>query len=147
MPARTKARKRALDVLFEAEAQGIDPSVSLARRVEAADPPVNDYTVTLVEGVITHRQRIDALLATYSRGWSLERMPAVDRNVLRLGAYELMAGEVPPEVVLDEFTSLAAQLSTDESPDFVHGLLGRLRDLGPTVALAPPGAPQAPDAP
>jgi transcription antitermination protein NusB len=134
VPARSKARKRALDVLFEAEAQGIDPAVPLARRVEAGDPPVNDYTVTLVEGVTAHRERIDELLATYARGWSLERMPAVDRNVLRLGTYELMAGDVPPEVVLDEAASLAAELSTDESPDFVHGLLGRLRDLGLTLA-------------
>ncbi|RJK96758.1 transcription antitermination factor NusB [Vallicoccus soli] len=134
MPARSKARKRALDVLFEAEAQGVAPSVALARRVDAADPPVNDYTVTLVEGVTAHRERIDELLATYARGWTLERMPAVDRNVLRLGAYELLVGDVPAEVVLDEATSLVAELSTDESPDFVHGLLGRLRDLGLTLA-------------
>lgn len=134
MPARSKARRRALDVLFEAEAQGIEASVSLARRVEAADPPVNEYTVTLVEGASAHRARIDELLSTYARGWSLERMPAVDRNVLRLGTYELMAGDVPAEVVLDEYASLAAELSTDQSPDFVHGLLGRLRDLGLTLA-------------
>ena len=136
MAARSKARKRALDVLFESEAQGVASSVSLERRLRAGDPPVNDYTVVLVEGVAANRARIDELLETYAQGWSLERMPAVDRNVLRLGAYELLwCDDVPDEVVLDEAVSLVAQLSTDDSPNFVQGLLGRLRDLKPTLAV------------
>ncbi|HEX6921326.1 MAG TPA: transcription antitermination protein NusB, partial [Actinomycetes bacterium] len=88
MGARTKARKRALDILFESEQRGADVLETLAGRVAQADPPVGDYTVELVEGVAAHRDRIDELLTTYSQGWSLDRMPAVDRNILRIGTYE-----------------------------------------------------------
>ena len=127
MPARSRARKRALDVLFEAEAQGISTSVSLARRVEAADPPVNDYTVLLVEGVQAHRERIDELLGTYAQGWSLDRMPAVDRNVLRMATYEVLyVDDVPDPVAVSEALNLVRDLSTDESPAFVNGVLGNI---------------------
>ncbi|MDP9396188.1 MAG: transcription antitermination factor NusB [Actinomycetota bacterium] len=135
MAARSKARKRALDLLFESEQRGVDPLETLARRVAACDPPVGEYTVELVEGVVAHRERIDSLLATYAQGWTLDRMPAVDRNVLRLGTYELLwRDEVPDAVVLDEAVTLARDLSTDESPAFVNGLLARLLELKPTLA-------------
>ena len=90
MSARSKARKRALDVLFESEQRGVDVLETLAGRIAAADPPVSEFTVELVEGVVAHRDRIDELLTTYSQGWSLDRMPAVDRAVLRLGTFELL---------------------------------------------------------
>jgi N utilization substance protein B len=134
MPARTKARKRALDVLFESELRGQDPLTTLAERVAAGDPPVNDHTVRLVEGVAEHRERIDELLETYSVGWPLERMPAVDRNLLRIGVFELLwADDVPDAVAIDEAVELARDLSTDDSPGFVNGLLARILGLKPTL--------------
>ena len=138
MSARSKARKRALDVLFESEQRGVDVLETLAGRVAAADPPVSEFTVQLVEGVVAHRDRIDELLTTYSRGWSLDRMPAVDRAVLRLGTFELLwLDDVPDAVVVDQAVELARSLSTDDSPGFVNGVLGRLLDLKPMLAPTP----------
>jgi N utilization substance protein B len=134
MSARGKARKRALDVLFEAELRDQDPLATLAERVAAAEPPVPEYTIRLVEGVAEHRARIDELLQTYSVGWPLERMPAVDRNLLRIGVFELLwAEDIPDAVAINEAVELARQLSTDDSPGFVNGLLGRLLGLKPTL--------------
>lgn len=136
MAARSKARKRALDVLFEADQRGLDPVAVLAERLPAADPPVPEYAVTLVEGVVAHRERIDELLSTYSRGWTLDRMPAVDRAVLRLGLFELLwSDDVPDAVAVDEAVELAKSLSTDDSPAFVNGLLGRLVRMKPTLLV------------
>jgi len=138
MGARTKARKRAVDILFEAEQRGLDPQVLVADRViephtEAAVP---QYTVDLVEGVVAHRERIDELLATYSQGWTVERMPAVDRALLRIGTWELIYNDdVPDAVAVDEAVDLAGQLSTDDSPSFVNGLLGRLVEIKPTLLI------------
>ena len=138
MSARSKARKRALDVLFESEQRGVDVLETLAGRVAAADPPVSEFTVELVEGVVSHRDRIDELLTTYSQGWSLDRMPAVDRAVLRLGTFELLwLDDVPDAVVVDQAVELARSLSTDDSPGFVNGVLGRLLDLKPMLAPTP----------
>jgi N utilization substance protein B len=137
MSARSKARKRALDVLFESEQRGVDVLDTLAGRIAAADPPVSEFTVELVEGVVAHRDRIDELLTTYSQGWSLDRMPAVDRAVLRLGTFELLwLDDVPDAVVVDQAVELARSLSTDDSPGFVNGVLGRLLDLKPMLAPA-----------
>jgi N utilization substance protein B len=138
MSARSKARKRALDVLFEAEQRSAPVLDTLAGRVAAADPPVSEYAVELVEGVVSHQQRIDELLTTYSRDWALDRMPAVDRALLRLATYELLwCDDVPDAVVIDEAVTLARSLSTDESPAFVNGLLGRLLDLKPGLTAEP----------
>jgi transcription antitermination protein NusB len=128
--ARSKARKRALDVLFEADQRGTDPIATLSDWVRRADPPVPDYAVTLVEGVVLHRERIDEVLESYAEDWSLERMPPVDRAVLRIALYELLwCDAVPDAVAIDEAVELAKSLSTDASPAFVNGLLSRvLRD-------------------
>jgi N utilization substance protein B len=133
--ARSKARKRALDVLYEADLRSADPLGTLAERVKLAEPPVHHYTIELVEGVQAHRTRIDAILADYAEGWTVERMPDVDRAVLRLGVYELLwRDEVPDAVAIDEAVELAKSLSTDESPRFVNGVLARvLRDKPATV--------------
>ncbi len=130
MAARTKARKRALDILFESEMRGQPLGEILDERIVAGEPPVNDYTVTLVRGIVDHQARIDELVAQYSQGWTLERMPAVDRNVLRLGVLELLYVEdVPDSVAVSEAMHLVRDLSTDESPAFVNGVLGNiLRD-------------------
>jgi transcription antitermination protein NusB len=134
MGARTKARKRALDILFEAEQRRTDPIELLRQRIARADPPVPEYAAELVEGVTGHRERIDELLATYAVDWTLERMPAVDRAVLRLGTYELLwRADVPDAVALDEAVELAKSLSTDSSPAFVNGLLARLLALKPSL--------------
>jgi N utilization substance protein B len=128
--ARSKARKRAVDLLYEADLRGTDPLATLAERVALADPPVNPYTAELVEGVTAHRERIDELLGSYAEGWTVERMPDVDRAVLRVGVFELLwRPEVPDAVAIDEAVELAKTLSTDESPRFVNGVLARvLRD-------------------
>jgi N utilization substance protein B len=134
MAARSKARKRAVDLMYEADLRGDDPVSTLAERVALADPPINDYTVELIEGVAAHRDAIDQMLSDYSEGWTLERMPGVDRAVLRVGLYELLwAEDVPDAVAIDEAVELAKALSTDDSPKFVNGILGRvLRDQVPT---------------
>ncbi|HVK22497.1 MAG TPA: transcription antitermination factor NusB [Actinokineospora sp.] len=131
MGARSKARKRAVDLLFEAALRGDDPVTLLADRVGSPDvPPVNDYTVTLVEGVRAHQARIDELLTEHAEGWTLNRMPAVDLAVLRLGLYELLwATDVPDAVAIDEAVQLAKTLSTDDSPRFVNGVLGRIAGI------------------
>ncbi len=135
MGARTKARKRALDVLFEADQRSLDAVRVLADRVSRAEPPVAEYTVEIVEGVSAHRERIDELLSTYAQGWTLDRMPGVDRSLLRLSAWELLFNDdVPDAVAIDEAVELARSLSTDESPAFVNGLLARLLEVKPTVS-------------
>ncbi|KRF36144.1 transcription antitermination factor NusB [Nocardioides sp. Soil805] len=127
MSARGKARKRALDVLYAAEMRGERPVEALERTIEAGDGPTNDYTSVLVHGVAEHQARIDELLGTYAQGWTLTRMPAVDRNVLRLGVYELLYVEdVPDGVAVSEAMNLVRELSTDDSPSFVNGLLGSI---------------------
>ncbi|SEN86650.1 transcription antitermination factor NusB [Actinacidiphila rubida] len=139
MAARNKARKRAFQILFEAEQRGASPTTVMAdwirlARTDERQPPVTDYTRQLVEGYTGHAARIDELLSGYSVGWTLDRMPVVDRNVLRLGTYELLwEDDVPDAVVLDEAVQLAKEFSTDESPSFVNGLLGRLMELKPTL--------------
>jgi N utilization substance protein B len=138
--ARNKARTRAFQILFEADHRGVMPKVVLAEWVARAHtreegvPQVNDYTMQLVEGYGRYAARIDDLISTYAVGWTLDRMPIVDRNVLRLGAYELIwEDEVPDPVVLDEFVEIAKDFSTDESPNFVNGLLARLMELKPSL--------------
>ena len=129
MAARSKARKRALDILFASELRSEDPVVALERAIEAGEGPTNAYTSTLVRGVVEHRERIDEVLTTYSKGWTLGRMPAVDRNVLRIGVFELLWGDddVPDTVAVSEALHLVQDLSTDDSPAFVNGLLGSVQ--------------------
>jgi N utilization substance protein B len=126
--ARTKARKRALDLLFAAEARGLSPVEMLEQAIADGEAPGNAYTATLVRGVAAEQPRIDELLSTYSQDWTLERMPAVDRNVLRLGVWELLhAADVPEHVAISEAMQLVRDLSTDESPQFVNGILGAIQ--------------------
>jgi N utilization substance protein B len=133
-PARTKARKRALDVLFEAELRGLPVLDLLAERITLGSPPVPAYAADLVRGVAVHCERIDELISKYAEGWSLDRMPAVDRNVLRIGIYELLwAPDVPDGVAISEAVQLARDLSTDASPAFINGILARLMDLKPSL--------------
>jgi N utilization substance protein B len=134
MAARSKARKRALDILYAAELRGEEPATALDRAIAAGEGPTNDYTTELVRGVSEHRARIDELLADYSEGWTLDRMPAVDRNVLRLGVFELIwADDVPDAVAVSEAIALVRDLSTDDSPGFVNGILGNILRSKPSL--------------
>ena len=137
MGARTKARKRALDLLFEAEQRGVDAADLLRERLAApvTEAPLSEFTADLVTGVVEHWSQVDELITTYSQGWTLQRMPAVDRAILRLGAYEvLFSTDVPEPVAISEWVGLATELSTDDSPRFVNGLLARLVEVKPTLA-------------
>jgi len=134
MGARTKARKRALDVLFGAEMRGENPAAALDTAIADGEPPNNPYTSTLVRGVSEHLAEIDEILTTRAEGWTLERMPAVDRNVLRLGVYEILwAEDVDDAVAISEALSLVADLSTDDSPGFVNGVLAAVVRNRPEV--------------
>jgi N utilization substance protein B len=136
MPARSKARKRALDILFEAELRGSPVLELLAERITLGSPPVPAYAADLVRGVAVHSARIDEVISTYAVDWTLDRMPAVDRNVLRIGIYELLwAPDVPDGVAISEAVVLARDLSTDASPAFVNGLLARIAELKPSLQL------------
>ena len=138
MAARSKARKRALDILFESEQRGLPTLELLTERQTLGEHPVPEYAADLVRGVTSHSERIDALISWNLVDWTLERMPAVDRNVLRLGVYELLwADDVPDGVAISEAVALAEDLSTDASPSFVNGVLSRLKAEKPTLDLDP----------
>jgi len=128
LSARSKARKRALDILFASDVRGESAVAALDSAIADGEGPTNDYTAVLVRGVVEHQARLDELLSSYSEGWTLDRMPAVDRNVLRLGLWELLyADDVPDAVAVSEAMALVQELSTDESPQFVNGILGNLQ--------------------
>ena len=127
MAARSKARKRAVDVLYEADVRGSDPLDLLRERIADETPPVPEHAVRLVEGVVEHGARIDELIGTHAHHWTLERLPDVDRAILRMAVFELLwADDVPDAVVIDEAVELARALSTDDSPSFVNGVLGAI---------------------
>jgi transcription antitermination protein NusB len=132
MPARRKARKRALDVLYEADQRDLPPVEVLANYLQRLTPPPPEhleYAVGLIEGVASHLDRIDELLASYTEGWTLDRMPVVDRNLARIAVYELLyVDEIDDAVAITEAVELAKQMSTDDSPRFLNGVLGRIAE-------------------
>jgi len=136
MSARTKARKRALDILFQSDVRGEDAATILAAEARrAANEPAREgswlYAREIVDGVIDNREEIDEQITTFSKDWSLARMPAVDRALLRIGVWELLYNdEVPPAVAIDEAVELAKEFSTDDSGAFVHGVLARISRAG-----------------
>lgn len=141
--ARHKARRRAVDLLFEAEARDIDPADLLSERVslsvrEESVAPINPYTRVLVEGVADDLDRVDGTIESYlSQDWTLPRLPAVDRAILRVAVWELFhANDVPPVVAVDEAVELAKELSTDDSPSFINGVLGQVVGVAPQVRAA-----------
>jgi N utilization substance protein B len=136
LAARTKARSRALDILFEADQRGLNAEALLDERL--VDPESragnNPYTAELVRGVVGQWGDINAALTDYSQGWTIERMPAVDRAILRIGAWEVLFNDdIPDAVAISEAVALATELSTDESPTFVNGLLARLSEVKATI--------------
>jgi N utilization substance protein B len=132
MPARRKARKKALDVLYESDMRGVpilEVLAAVQERIEPPRPPYLGYTVTLVEGVAAHLDRIDELIGSYAEGWTLDRMPPVDRNLARIAVYELLyAEDIDDPVAISEAVELARQLSTDDSPRFLNGVLARIAE-------------------
>lgn len=140
MSARSKARKQALDLLYETDIRGTDPVATLMERdIPAEGPdarPIREYTRELVNGVSEHRRKIDELITTYAQGWDMDRLPAVDRNILRLGIYEILwSNAVPTSVAIDEALDLARELSSDDSSKYIHGVLGRIASIKDTISI------------
>jgi N utilization substance protein B len=139
---RHQARKRAVDLLFEAEARGITAAEAADLRSALAETnpdvsPLNPYTATVAHGVTEHSAHIDELISSHLQGWTLERLPAVDRAVLRVAVWELLhADDVPEPVAVDEAVELAKELSTDDSPGFVNGVLGQVMLVTPQIRAA-----------
>lgn len=136
MAARRRARKRALELLFEAEQRGMNVADLLEQRIEAptTQHPLPEYAVQIVRGVVAHWSQIDEILSTWSQGWTLERMAAVDRAALRMGVWEIVWNDgVPDMVAVSEAVELVAAMSTDDSPSFVNGLLARVSEVKDTL--------------
>lgn len=140
MSARSKARKQSLDLLYEADIRGVSALDLLTLRdvvVEGPDArPIRDFTKELVSGVTDHKRKIDELITTYAQGWDMDRLPAVDRNILRLGIYEIVwSTDLDDGIAIDEALTLAKELSTDESAGYIHGVLGRISSIKESIAI------------
>ena len=140
MSARSKARKQALDILFESDIRGsVALDILISRDVVEEGPdarPIREYTREIISGVSEHRRKIDELIATYAQGWDMDRLPAVDRSILRIGIYEIIwASELPDAVAIDEALTLAKELSTDESASYIHGVLGKIASIKESISL------------
>ncbi|CAB4677426.1 MAG: transcription antitermination factor NusB [Actinobacteria bacterium] len=140
MSARSKARKQALDILFESDIRGsVALDILVSRDVIEEGPdarPIREYTREIINGVSDHRRKIDELIATYAQGWDMDRLPAVDRSILRIGIYEIIwANTLPDAVAIDEALTLAKELSTDESAGYIHGVLGKIASIKESISL------------
>ncbi len=130
MSARTRARKRVLDILYEAEMRSTQPLEVLARTAAESSDPLNEYVPFLIHGILEKKSIVDETIETYSQEWSLDRMPMVDRELARIGVFEILfQGDVPDAVVINEIVELASSLSTDDSPTFLNGLLGKISSI------------------
>lgn len=140
MSARSKARKQCLDLLYEGDIRSLAPADLLAlREVEDDGPdarPVREYTKELILGIAEHRRKIDELISTYAQGWDMDRLPAVDRNILRLGIYEILwRKDLDDAVAINEALNLAKELSTEDSATYIHGVLGRIASIKGNLAI------------
>lgn len=140
MSARSKARKQTLDLLYEADIRGASAAELLtARDVVEEGPdarPIREFTRTLIAGITDNKRKIDELIATYAQGWDMDRLPAVDRNILRLGIYEIVwSADLDDGIAIDEALTLAKELSTDESAGYIHGVLGRISSIKDSIAI------------
>jgi N utilization substance protein B len=138
--ARSKARKQSLDILYEADIRGTLPlDILAARDITEEGPdarPIREYTREIITGVAENRRKIDELIATYAQGWDMDRLPAVDRNIMRLALFEILwSPDLDDAIAIDEALSLAKELSTDESAGYIHGVLGRISSLKDGLAL------------
>lgn len=140
MSARSKARKQTLDLLYEADIRSTSAADLLALRDVAQDGPdarpIREFTKDLIAGITANRRKIDELISTYAQGWDMDRLPAVDRNILRLGIYEIVwIQELDDAIAIDEALNLARELSTDESAGYIHGVLGRISTIKDSIAI------------
>ena len=140
MSARSKARKQTLDLLYEADIRGASAADLLLQRdviEEGPDArPIREFTKTLIAGVTENKRKIDELIATYAQGWDMDRLPAVDRNILRLGIYEIVwSSDLDDGIAIDQALTLAKELSTDESAGYIHGVLGRISSIKESIAI------------
>ncbi|MEY3973412.1 MAG: hypothetical protein RJA71_724 [Actinomycetota bacterium] len=139
MSARSKARKQALDLLYEADIRGASAADLLITRdlpQESPDArPIREFTRELISGVTANKRKIDELITTYAQGWDMDRLPALDRNILRLGIYEIVwTPELSEGIAIDEALNLAKELSTEESAGYIHGVLGKISQIRDSVA-------------
>ncbi len=140
MSARSKARKQTLDLLYEADIRGASAADLLSTRdivEEGPDArPIRDFTRELISGITANKRKIDELIATYAQGWDMDRLPAVDRNILRLGIYEIVwTPDLAEGIAIDEALNLAKELSTEESAGYIHGVLGKISQIKESIAL------------
>ncbi len=140
MSARSKARKQALDLLYEADIRGGSALEFLQSRDIVEDGPdarpIRDFTKELIGGVAENSRKIDELITTYAQGWDMDRLPAVDRNILRLAIYEIVwSTELADGIAIDEALTLAKELSTDESAGYIHGVLGKISSIKESIPL------------
>lgn len=140
MSARSKARKQALDLLYEADIRATSAADLLALREITEDGPdarsIREFTKELIAGVSDNKRKIDELIMTYAQGWDMDRLPAVDRNILRLGIYEIVWNpDLDDGIAIDEALTLAKDLSTDESAGYIHGVLGRISSIKESIAI------------
>ena len=136
MSARSKARKAALDFLYEGDIRGKSASFLLGFRKTELDFLIRDYTEALVNGVEAKRDRIDEIISMRAKDWDLDRMPVVDRNILRVGVFELLWGEqIPEEVAISESVELAKTLSTEDSATYINGVLAAIREIKKDLSL------------
>lgn len=144
MTSRRDARRLAVDVLYQVDITGMDPDRVIRDR-EEADRPLPSFAIELVQGVARHRQEIDGLLERHARDWSVERMTALDRTILRVAGYELLhRHDVPPSVAISEAVGAAAELSADEAKRFVNGILGTIaKELSDGSTTDPPASPDS----
>ena len=140
MSARSKARKQSLDLLYEADIRGTSALDLLTLRDVVEDGPdarpIREFTRELITGVSDNKRKIDELISTYAQGWDMDRLPAVDRNILRLGIYEIVwSADLDDGIAIDEALTLAKELSTDESAGYIHGVLGRISSIKESIAI------------
>ena len=135
MSARRKARKRALDFLYEADIRGAS-ALDLLRDRPAEELSQGDYVHELLVGVSEHLAKIDELITTYAQGWDMDRMPAIDRNILRIALFEILWLEnLADDIAVSEAVEIATELSTDDSAKYINGVLGRIVILKPSFAI------------
>ena len=135
MSARRKARKRALDFLYEADIRSSNAMDLLGTRGES-DLSQSDYVMELLVGVDANKAKIDELITTYAQGWDMDRMPAIDRNILRIALFEILfINDLDDQVAASEAVEIATELSTEDSAKYINGVLGRIIILKPSFAL------------
>lgn len=139
MSARSKARKQTLDLLYEADIRGVSAAdLLLTRDISEEGPdarPIRDFTKELIAGISANKRKIDELIVTYAQGWDMDRLPAIDRNILRIGIYEIVwTPELDEGIAIDEALNLAKELSTEESAGYIHGVLGKISLVRESIA-------------